>query len=680
MSRSIYYKAIARANEGTSMKRHLWRLSACGLLGTCAFTSAQDLNQLGIDDLMNIKVTTLSKQAKAAGGLPAAIYVITSEDFARLGATSVPEVLRIVPGLHVARIEGNSWMVSIRGFNGRYANKLLVLVDGRSIYSPLHNGVHWDFQEFNLEGIERIEVIRGPGGILWGSNAVNGIINIITKDAADTVGGYVQADTSAIASRSLAAHFGAQANDGTYVRVYGNARRNLGFEEVMTGMKSHPSDHVNGGIRVDITPSPTEKFEISFRNSSNHGSQSVFLPIPTPPYQSVVSVSTPSNKTSLSGRYEWASSSTTTSEVLFSFEKSNRNDFTMHEHRGTSDFEFKTIHTLPNFSQIVWGINFRDTSDYIDEATTFAIDPSFAKDRVFGVYGHSEFPISGSTTMSVGARLEKNDYSGWEFQPNARVAWHPKDTETAWLGASRAVRVPSRGDAHANILVQYSDGPGMPMALRLFGNPDYQPETVESFEAGYRIQPNDSSYYDIAIFHNRYRNLRTFEPEDPYVEPGPIPVLVTPFRFGNKLSATTYGIEIAGSWKLPSNWDAQASYSYLHDSFRFDADSGDPFGPYETDRLGSTPAQIANFIVSGPVASNLRFTGSAYFVGALEGRDVPGYSRIDAQLTWSGNNGMQAFVGVQNLLQSKHLEAFPEIGASPTYVPRSFYGGLRWRY
>lgn len=662
------------------MKRHLWRLSVCGLLGTCAFTSAQDLNQLGIDDLMNIKVTTLSKQAKAAGGLPAAIYVITSEDFARLGATSVPEVLRIVPGLHVARIEGNSWMVSIRGFNGRYANKLLVLVDGRSIYSPLHNGVHWDFQEFNLEGIERIEVIRGPGGILWGSNAVNGIINIITKDAADTVGGYVQADASAITSRSLAAHFGAQANDGTYVRVYGNARRNLGFEEVMTGMKSHPSDHVNGGIRVDITPSPTEKFELSFRNSSNHGSQSVFLPIPTPPYQSVVDVTTPSNKTSLAGRYEWASSSTTTSEVLFSFEKSNRNDFTMHEHRGTSDFEFKTIHTLPNFSQIVWGINYRDTSDYIDEATTFAVEPGFANDRVFGVYGHSEFALNGSSTMSVGARLEKNDYSGWEFQPNARVAWHPKDTETAWLGASRAVRVPSRGDAHANILVQYSDGPGMPMALRLFGNPDYQPETVDSFEAGYRIQPNDSSYYDIAIFHNRYRNLRTFEPEDPYVEPGPIPVLVTPFRFGNKLSATMYGIEIAGSWKLPSNWDAQASYSYLHDSFRFDSDSGDPFGPYETDRLGSTPAQIANFIVSGPVAPNLRFTGSAYFVGALEGRDVPGYSRIDAQLTWSGNNGMQAFVGVQNLLQSKHLEAFPEIGASPTYVPRSFYGGLRWRY
>lgn len=662
------------------MKTHHWKLLVGGLIGASSGAFAQDLSQLGIDDLMNIKVTTLSKQAKAAGGLPAAIYVITSEDFARLGATSVPEVLRIVPGLHVARIEGNSWMVSIRGFNGRFANKLLVLVDGRSIYSPLHNGVHWDFQEFNLEGIERIEVIRGPGGILWGSNAVNGIINIITKDAADTVGGYVQADTSAISSRSLAAHFGAQANDGTYVRVYGNARRNLGFEEVMTGMKSHPSDHVNGGIRVDITPSPTEKLEISFRNSSNHGSQSVFLPIPTPPYQSVINVDTPSNKTSLAGRYEWASTSTTTSEVLFSFERSNRNDFTMHEHRWTSDFEFKTIHALPNFSQIVWGINYRDTSDYIDEATTFAIEPSFARDRVFGVYGHSEFPLSGSSTMSVGARLEKNDYSGWEFQPNLRMAWQPKDTETAWLGASRAVRVPSRGDAHANILVQYSDGPGMPMALRLFGNPGYKPETVDSFEAGYRIQPNDTSYYDIAIFHNRYRNLRTFEPEDPYVEPGPIPVLVTPFRFGNKLSATTYGIEIAGSWKLPSNWDAQASFSYLHDSFRFDSDSGDPFGPYETDRLGSTPAQVANLIVSGPVAPNLRFTGSAYLVGALEGRDVPGYSRIDAQLTWSGNNGMQAFVGVQNLLQSKHLEAFPEIGASPTYVPRSFYGGLRWRY
>ena len=632
---------------------------------------------------MQIDVTSVSKKAQKTSETPAAVFVISAEDIRRSGALNIPDLLRMVPGLDVAQIDSNKWAISARGFNGQYSNKLLVLIDGRTVYNTVFAGVFWDNQNMPLASIERIEVIRGPGAAVWGSNAVNGIINIITKNAADTQGGLITARES---------------RDGTGPDTicYGGTVRGLGAYLVFAagfsvnslltpaGLDGHDDWYlVHSGFRIDSTLTAKDSLTTEGEFSKGNAGEQAFVPVSlAPPANATLVLRDLYSDWNLLARWNRTISPTSETSLQVYFDRTNRGDTTYSIDLNTFDVDFQHHMAWKERQDIVWGVGYRMVAN--DTAPTLRImfTPQDRDTQLFSVFAQDEITLRADRLrLSLGARLEHNDYTGFDLEPSARLAWTANSRNMFWGAVSGADHTPARSDSDLRVNYETLAGPGgMPVLVSLFGNPHEKNEQVTAFEAGYRTTWTSNFTMDSTIFYNRYRDLNTVEPGDTVQESTPAPVhLLISTTFGNNMYGETHGIELFANWKAASHWTLSPGYAFLATHLHTIAGSLDTTSVVGTQ--GGSPNQQAQLRSSVSFPKNLQWNVSAYFVNRLSAQSVPAYTRVDTGLTWRAGERVSFSAVGQNLLKDRHLEYLgTDSSELPSQMKRNVYVKVSWTF
>ncbi|MCK5477794.1 MAG: TonB-dependent receptor [Methylococcales bacterium] len=648
-----------------------------------AHSDQTELLDLSVEDLLNVEVISVAKKAKSLNDSPAAIFVISQEDIKRIGATSIPEALRLAPGIDVARIDANKWAVSSRGFNGRFSNNLLVLIDGRNTYTRAFAGVYWENQDVMLEDIERIEVIRGPGATLWGANAVNGVINIITKHSADTQGGLLVAGGGTEELGFGALRYGGELTSDTTARAYIKGfKRDENTHE--SGAEAGDDwDKVQGGFRVDSQISVRDTLTIQgdvYRSTIN---QNTTLPQTSPPYQNTFNetIDTFGGNLLLRQQHTFSSESDYSLQIFYDFYE--RNEAFTNESRHVVDFDFQHRFTFLNRNDLVWGTNYRYSHDHIGFGNILKLNPTSRNDQLFSAFIQNETTIiDNHLWFSVGSKFEHNDYTGFEAQPTARLMWAPHHKHRLWTAVSRAIRTPSRAEHGLNFLLsvrppQASANPPFftpTVALVLNGNNSYDSEEVISYELGYRTTLIDNLSIDFTAFYNKYNSLRSLEMGTPTFNGS---FVEQPLFLGNEYSARTYGFEIATVWQMLDWWRWDVNYSYLKSQFNTQEIMGRP---------ASSPQQLISLRSSTSPLKNIdldivfRYVDENFVMGAYGSRTINDYVSMDIRLAWRPFNDIELSLVGQNLLAEHHLEYQQEALTSATEIDRGLYGKLTWNF
>jgi iron complex outermembrane recepter protein len=637
-----------------------------------------DLTQVSIESLMNMEVTSVSKKEQKLSEVAAAIFVITPEDIVRSGATNIPDLLRMVPGMDVAQINSNTWAISARGFNFQFASKLLVLMDGRAVYSPLFGGVNWDTQDVPLEDIERIEVIRGPGGAIWGANAVNGVINIITRKTEETLGVLVTGGGGTYAQGFGTVQYGGKIkNDMTY-RVFTKYLNNDHYPN-LKGQNGDDGWHLlHGGFRVDTVLSKKDTLTIEGDvYTGDEGSVIVHSTFTPPDNPEVERLATLSGGDVL-GRWNHTISSRWDTTLQLYFDKTRRDGPEANEVANTIDIDFQSHVAVGKRQDIIWGAGYRHVVDDTVGTVDQAFIPGDSAGHYFNLFLQDQITLKpNGVFLYVGAKLENGYFTGFDLQPSVHLAWTPDTRRTFWAGISRASRTPSRRDVGLDAVTAALPGPA---EVLLLGNPNFKSEHVISYELGYRAQPSKRFSIDATVFVNSYHSLASTEPLPSYFNPnsGP-PLLVHPELLDNKLHGTTDGVEVSIKWKVSDRWTLSPGYSFLQMHLHTDPNSLDTTSV--VDAQGSSPGNQAQLRSHVELGHDLAWDLNGYFVGRLPAQSVASYTRLDTQLTWrlAESVGL-SFVG-QNLLRDHHLEfndAFQSVNSSQ--VKRSVYAKLTWRF
>jgi iron complex outermembrane receptor protein len=645
--------------------------------------SSADLTELSLEELMNVEVTSVSRRAETISEAAAAIYVLTQEDLRRAGVTTIPEALRLVPGLQVARATANTWAISARGFNGRFANKLLVLIDGRSVYTPLFSGVFWDVQDTLLEDIERIEVIRGPGATLWGANAVNGVINIITKSARQTRGGLVTAAAGSEIDYLGGARYGAEAGRASW-RVYAKA-----FERG-PGARADGSDAdddwalARGGFRVDATLAEGDELTVQGDlYDGDSGERLTLVPLPA------LAPRTMALENRLSGgnllaRWSRALAGASHLTLQAYYDRSERDlPSILGETRDTFDLDFQHALTSDRH-KLVWGLGVRRTRDRFDGSDFISLLPEERTDDLYSGFLQDEIALVPERVwLTVGTKVEENDYTGLEVQPSVRALWTPRPRQSLWAAVSRAVRTPSRAEADVrlvgDVLPPGALFPGAPPAIALFlGSADFGSEELLAYEAGYRVGLAAGLFLDVAAFYNDYDELRTSTAGEPSLVLAPVPHLVIPNVIDNRMAGETWGLEIAARWWVSDRWRLDAAYGFLE--MDLEVAGEDPILSAEV-LEGESPEQQLSLRSSWDVTAALELDLVGRYVGALPSQGVEEYVEADLRLGWRVRPGLTVTVVGRNLLDDRHREFVPEIiPTEPTTVERSVHAAATWTF
>jgi iron complex outermembrane recepter protein len=641
-----------------------------------------DLLDLSIEDLMNVEVTSVSKTAQTLSRTASAVFVITQEDIRRSGSTNIPDLLRMVPGVNVAQINANTWAISARGFNAQFSNELLVLLDGRPVYTPTFGGVFWDVLDVPLEDIERIEVIRGPGGSVWGANAVNGVIDIITKKAADTRGGLVVAGGGNLDQGFGTTQYGGALGQNTDYRVYAKDF-NQDHMPGLTGQNGADGWHMfEGGFRTDSTLSPKDTVTVqgSFYDGREGNPTTVFPSVTSPGPTNVNSEVDVSGGfvESVWNRIDSASSDTT---LQVSYSRYKRDDVLMEE-RNTLDVDFQHHLAYGQRQDIVWGLGYLYSTSATDGDLIFSLQPSSLNTQLFSSFIQDEITVLPDRLyVTVGTKLEHNYYTGFGLWPSIRMAWKLNERHMLWTAVSRAARTPSSVDTAERISVAGYPGPdGVPVLVMLVGNPRYKDEGLIAYEMGYRATVLQRLSVDVAGYYNYYDNQETIQPAAPYfaTTPGP-PHLVVPLTLQNGKSGETHGVEVAGNWKATDRWTLSPGYSFeeIHMHINPTIQDAQPTPSI----AGSNPRHSAQLRSNFALGPRLAWDVSAYFVDRLPYQGVPAYTRLDTELSWKWSKQISLSLVGQNLLKDHHLEFYNDSGATiSTLVKRSVYAKIVWRF
>jgi iron complex outermembrane receptor protein len=641
-----------------------------------------DLTQESLEDLMNVKVTSVSKTEQTLSRTAAAVFVISPEDISRSGALNIPDLLRMVPGVDVAQINANTWAVNVRGFNARFSNDLLVLLDGRPVYTQTFGGVYWDVLDLPLENIERIEVIRGPGGSIWGANAVNGVINIITQKASETPGGLVIAGGGNTDQGFGAAQYGGNVGDKMDYRVYAKYFNQDHFPD-SAGQDGGDGWHeLRVGFRMDsvVSSKDTLMFEGSIY-SAREG-------LPTISFPSVTATSLQNIEQlgNLSGGFVqgvWnhthSPHSDTTLQV--SYDGYEREDI-LRENRGTLNFDFQHHFSGWARQNIVWGLTYRYSAWNSDGNLAASFDPPDLNTQIFSSFIQDEIAIiPDKLFLTVGTKLEDDHYTGFNLMPSARVAWAPTAHQTLWAAVSQADRTPSALDTSARSTLSGFPGPGgVPVLVTFIGNPHVKNEGLIAYEVGYRTTVLKQLSIDFTAYYNNYSDQDTSEPEAPFLVSTPAPPhFIQPITFENLMHGESNGVEIAVNWQPTRRWTLSPGYAFEEIHMHLAPASQDTTSVSEAE--GSSPdhsAQLRSHLV---LCHGLSWDTSAYFVGRLVDPSEPSYTRLDSQLSWHFSEGASlSFVG-QNLLKDLHEEFVDASGtARTTQIKRSAYAKFTWRF
>ena len=637
------------------------------------------LTQLSLEEILDIEVSTLSKKEQKLFNTAAATYVITSEDIRRSGATTVVDALRIVPGVQVAQINSNQWTVTIRGFSvDRFANKLLVLIDGRSVYSPLFSGVLWEEIDTLLGDIERIEIIRGPGGTTWGANAVNGIINIITKNSASTNGLYLKAGGGNEEHGFIDLRYGGAINKNLDYRIYGKFFNKDSFTDTFGGDANDSWKSYRGGFRADYNADDTNFFTLQGEIFNVEYDQELNMPISEIPFLKRGKGEGDAFSANLVAKYSRVFSNESKIFLQAYYDFSDRkSDLITREKRHTFDIDFQHQFLLNNFldSEINWGLGYRITTDKIFD---LGLTDNKRTDTLLSAFINDEITlIKDKLIFILGSKFEHNSFTGFEFQPNARILWSPNENNRIWLSATRAVRTPSRIEHSLSFPFQTVPEPqsGLPLNLVATGNEDFESEDLYAFEIGYRSKPHERIFIDLTGFINFYENFGTFEMTEPELINNPTPQLTSQLLFDNNAQAKTYGFEIESKINPYDFWNINVNYSFL--KINVDPDDGEDF--FEVFE-GSSPEhqfKIQSFL---DLPRNFEFDTAFYFTDKLDSIGIGDRFRLDARLGWKPREDLEISFVARNLFINGKREFSDGFTGVATELDASFYGTITWNY
>jgi iron complex outermembrane receptor protein len=638
-----------------------------------------DLTLVSLEDLLNVQVTSVSKKEQPLLGAGAAVFVITRSDIRHSGLRNIPDLLRMAPGVDVARIDANAWAISIRGFNYRYSTKVLVLIDGRTVYNPAFSGVYWDQQDVPLEDIERIEVIRGPGGTVWGANAVNGVINIITRSSQDTQGGLITAGTGSEESAGGLVQYGGKAGKKGYYRVFG---RYFKVENSTAAGGGDGGDGYHGshaGMRSDWTLSNRDTLTVQGDLYGASGSQTLttLFSNQLPGFRTFNDKVTIGSGNIL-GRWEHQFSNGSETTVQGYFDRTRRFDQALNV-LNTGDVEFQYHFQAGSRHDIVVGAGYRLTDQEYTKGYEVAFGNGHRRDGLANTFIQDEVKLTPSVSLTLGSKVEHNAYTGIEFEPSAQLVWNPSARQTVWASVARAIRQPSWLDAESRLdLATFPLEGGGFAVLLLRGTQTVEAERLLDFEAGYRTQVGERLSLDFTVFGSHYRGLQTQEPDTPYftLDPAP-PHLVLPYYFRNLAYANNYGGEVFANWNVTNWWQVSPGFSFLQMKVGLDPSSRDTLAQASA---GYSPKQQAQLRSKLDLPHRLEWDTSAYFVGALRYGAVPSYTRLDTRLGWRVGESVEFSVAGQNLLTPRHIEFGDGIQVHVTQVERSIVGKVTWRF
>jgi iron complex outermembrane receptor protein len=662
----------------------LAQIALVGFLALPAWSQqdSTDLTSKSLEDLMKVQVTSVSKNEQTLSRTASAIFVITAEDIARSGATNIPDLLRMVPGMDVAQINANTWAVSARGLNGEFSNELLVMVDGRTVYLPTFGGVFWDVLDMPLDDIERIEVIRGPGGTIWGANAVNGVVNIITKKAADTHGALIVAGGGSLDQGFGVTRYGGTLGKNSDYRVY---TKYLNQAELpgLSGQNGGDGWHLlSGGFRVDSTLSPKDALTIQGNlYTGAEGNPDLRLQSVTSPGPQEIDA-----KVDLSGGFlqlAWhhTFSARSDTSLQISYDEFKRVDV-LDEGRYTLNFDFQHHFLWGQRQSIVWGLDYRYSSSHTHGDLTISLNPADLNTQIGSSFIQDEIAISPDRLyLTVGTKLEHDYYTGFVLLPSARLTWQPNSHQMFWAAISRAARTPSSTDTAERLNFAGFPGPGgTSILIGQVGNPHFKNENLTAYEVGSRITALKHLSIDIAAFYGGYSQQQTVEPAPPVFETTPAPPhLFIPTTFGNLMHGESQGLEIAANWKVNDRWTLSPGYALEQIHMHLDPTSQDTTSVSAAE--GSSPVNSAQLRSHFILPRNMAWDTSTYFVGRLDDPRVPSYTRVDTSLTWHWRERLSISLVGQNLVRDQHLEFIESTGASTsTLIKRSGYAKFTWRF
>ena len=645
------------------------------------------LKSLSLAQLGDVEITSVSKDPRQVFKTPAAIFVITQEDIRRSGATNIPEALRLAPGVEVARVDADHWSIAIRGLAGQFSKDLLVLIDGRSLYTPLFAGVYWDVQNVVLEDVERIEVVRGPGGTIWGANAVNGVINIITKSAENTHGALVTLGGGNVDQGIGAVRYGGSAGKDFNYRVYATGS--------IRGPEFHSDENEfdrfrmgQAGFRTDWKSGEKDAFTVQGDIYSAGSGETSFLPtFPTP--SALASEIQPNATASTSGgnllaRWQHTNGDGSDLQIQAYFDRTNRVDIEGGETRDTFDVDYVQHARIFDDHNLTWGLGARvSPSNFIQTTPGINFLPNTQTDSVYSGFLQYELPIvRDKLTLTAGTKLEHNNFSGFEYEPSLRLLWSPTEHQSFWAAVTRAVRTPSRQDQDVSfdIFAGYL-GVGTPpvptpVYFEVLGNPKANAEQLIGYEVGYRTQVNSSIYLDFTAFYNHYTGLQGYGPPFPTQASPSAPVFFV-LPYANIIQGPTVGAEIAPEWKITRRWQVRGSYSYLDMALKDKSgftDVGNLLSSYE----GSSPRHVVSFQSLFNLPKHFELDATYRYSSRLPEYGVGAYSTADLRLGWHLGEGMEFSVVGQNLLSPYHTE----FGGDPgplVGIKRSAFAKLTWR-
>jgi iron complex outermembrane receptor protein len=651
-----------------------------GLLGAAGLVRAQatDSNQplgalkkLSLEELMNIEVTSVSKRPEKLLDAAAAIQVFTSEEIRRSGAATLPEALRLAGNLQVAAQNPHDWNISARGSNTDLANKLLVLIDGRTVYTPLFSGVFWDAQDYLLEDVDRIEVISGPGGTLWGANAVNGVINITTKSAKETQGLFLEAGAGNELETMAGARYGGTLAPGVYFRVYGK------YFSQDDGALANGAGVTNGwhmsrgGFRIDAAARPENTLTLQgdfydgTENQATGGAGQI-------------------SGGNLLGRWTHTFSPDSDTSLQMYFDRTHLASpkpaagsvpaGTLRDDLDTFDLDFQHHFRRGEGQHLVWGLGYRFTHDVVENAPSVGFLPARLDHELFSGFAQDEIALRPNLFLTLGTKLEHNDYTGGEWEPSGRLRWNPTPTQMFWAAVSRAVRTPSRIDRD---LIQPT---GLPLPFPqsiLSGGPDFASETLLAYEVGHRAQLGSKAATSLALFYNEYDDIRSLTPG-----PAGFPSFGFPLVFHNNLEGETYGAEFSISYQVSAAWRLQGSYNLLKEHLRVKPgqvdfshalnETADPEQQFTLRTSLDLPRHIA-------IDAGLRWVDTLHNNNGPTPGTVPSYFELDLRVGWQATPRLEFALVGQNLLHDQHPEyGFP--GPAREEIQRNLYGKITWRF
>lgn len=649
--------------------------------GSCSALAATDgeaneFLDLDLTQLMNVTVTSVSKREQRLSEAAAAVYVISQEDIHRSGVTTIADALAMAPGLEVTKISASKWSVSSRGFPGLMSFKLLVLIDGRSIYSPLYSGVFWDQNNVMLEDIDRIEVIRGPGGTLWGANAVNGVINIITKGAENTQGGLVRFGLGNQEPFSAAGRYGGKISETTFARFYAMYEQH-GSNRLASNGEDADDDWqpMQTGFRLDGKPGTGKEWTLQgdlYRNTGDQiispywVSSSIF---PETRYDKI-----DTSGGNLLGRWQQTLSADSSITLQAYIDNSERDELLYDWQHQTLDFDLQYQTALGTRQQLTLGAGYRNV--HIEVQSNDQIRLPDRTDDLYSTFIQDEINLVEETLwLTLGSKYEYNNYTGDEWQPSARLLWKAADNHSFWTSVARAVVTPTMAEQSARIVVGKDPRFPFPSEVTFTGQSSNGSEELWAYELGYRWQANQRLSLDLALFYNDYDNLFTVD-QSTYPE----------MTFVNGVAGTGRGFEVASNWKAAAWLDFNLSYSYL--DMRFKPKSGYSMEVLSSRYNDGSPQQQVSLRSSISLGKEWRLNLWGRYTDRITALDISqwsevvidGYFSVDANLIWTPNEHLEIMISGQNLTDSGQLQYISEYSTPPTEIESGVFGKMTWHF